>query len=187
MYIYPRGKPSQIALCQRPHRRPPASLQLAPEFLSGNSTSLILQPADGFHGKPTHWQAIECPRQRLFFSVLKEAQPPSGLTKRLVAYATAGNKTESGTGSAAASAPEHTTPSAKSKSKSRIAAAQAAKAKSALPVLKTNSKSPPRRSDDGLRGPQAGVAIVRGVQELVPKHGSRRQDRRRRWCDDVND
>jgi len=100
--------------------------------------------------------------------VLKEAQPPSGLTKRLVAYATAGNKTESGTGSAAASAPEHTTPSAKSKSKSRIAAAQAAKAKSALPVLKTNSKSPPRRSDDGLRGPQAGVAIVQDVQELVP-------------------
>ncbi|KAH9954715.1 hypothetical protein BC827DRAFT_1241516 [Russula dissimulans] len=128
------------------------------------------EPAEGFHSKPTHWQATECPRQRLFFSALKEPQPASvsGIAKRLVAHSTTG-KTEfgTGTGTGAASASDPTTPSAKSKS--RIATAQAAKGKSALPVLKIKSRSPPRRSDDsdGLRGGPGAVA-VQDVQELVP-------------------
>lgn len=102
-------------------------VQLAPEFLSGSSTSPVLQPAHGFHSKPV--PAAQCPRQRAFFSALKEPQPTSGIAKRIMSHMA---KTEPETGAAAV--PD----AALVKSKSRT---QTIKTKSALPVLKTNSNS----------------------------------------------
>ena len=114
--------------------------QMAPEFLSGSSTSPVLQPANGFHSKPGQTQ---CPRQHAFFSALKEPQPTSGIAKRLVPRL-AKTETESGTAIAAAAAasgkaaPFSSSVSPPAKPKPRM---QAAKPKSALPVLKANSKS----------------------------------------------
>lgn len=113
------------------------SFQLAPEFLSGSSTSPVLQPAHGFHSKPA--QTIQCLRQRAFFSALKEPQPTSSIAKRLIMPHS--TKTESECRAAIATASEamppfsySTTSPARSKSRTQ---AQAAKSKSALPILKT--------------------------------------------------
>ncbi|KAI0255607.1 hypothetical protein BJV78DRAFT_1279345 [Lactifluus subvellereus] len=94
--------------------------EFAPEFLSGSSTSPVLQPADGFHSKPA--STVQCPRQRAFFSALKEpaksSAPASGIAKRLVP--------RTSTAEAAPSA----------KPKYRI------QAKSALPILKASNSKP---------------------------------------------
>ena len=118
------------------------SSQLAPEFLSGSSTSPVLQPTDGSHSMPAA-QAIQCPRQRAFFSALKEPQQPeSGIAKRLIMMPHSSTKTESESRAAAAAAASEAVPSypatppARSRSRS-----QAAKSKSALPILKSNLKS----------------------------------------------
>ena len=113
------------------------SRQLAPEFLSGSSTSPVLKPADGFHSKPAQTQAIQCPRQHAFFSALKEPQPTPGIAKRLVPRLSK-TETESGTAAAGKAAPFSSSVPPPAKSKSRTLAA---KPKSALPVLKANSKS----------------------------------------------
>jgi len=71
--------------------------KLAPEFLSGSSTSPILQPADGFHSKPpppppppTTTKAHSSP-QRAFFAALREREPArstrSGIARRFAAAA----------------------------------------------------------------------------------------------------
>ncbi|KAI0287577.1 hypothetical protein BC826DRAFT_1043678 [Russula brevipes] len=129
--------------------------ELAPEFLSGSSTSPVLQPADGFHSKPT--QAIQCPRQRAFFSALKDKEPqlPSGIAKRLASHSTTA---EAETGAVAVAA----TPSAKSKSR-----AQAAKSKSALPIRKANAKSMPAAAADDRR--RARWASLPGSPPLQPE------------------
>jgi len=114
------------------------SRQLAPEFLSGSSTSPVLQPANGFHSKAAQAQGIQSPRQHAFFSALKGPQPTSGIAKRLVPRL-AKTETESGTAAAAVEAAPFSSsvpPPAKPKPRT-----QAAKPKSALPVLKANSKS----------------------------------------------
>ena len=106
--------------------------QLAPEFLSGSSTSSVLQPAHGFHSKPA--QMIQCPRQRAFFSALKEPQTASSIAKRLIMP----HSTESR--AAITTASETIPPSYSTASPARPrsrAQAQAAKSKSALPILKT--------------------------------------------------
>ncbi|KAH9968570.1 hypothetical protein BJV74DRAFT_868202 [Russula compacta] len=113
--------------------------ELAPEFLSGSSTSPVLQPADGFHSKPA--QTIQCPRQRAFFSALREPQPASSIAKRLVLNsAKTESKTTTGAGAATEAVPFFLpTASSAAKSKSRV---HAASSKSALPIPKANSKSP---------------------------------------------
>ncbi|KAI0270542.1 hypothetical protein BC834DRAFT_519827 [Gloeopeniophorella convolvens] len=61
--------------------------KLAPEFLSGSSTSPVLQPAKGFHSNPA--PATQTPRQRAFFSALKEpASTSSGIAKLLTPRST---------------------------------------------------------------------------------------------------
>ena len=119
------------------------SRQLAPEFLSGSSTSPVLQPADGFHSKPA--QATLCPRQRAFFSALKEPQPTSSIAKRFVPHL---SKTETESG-AAASFFSSALP-AKSKPRDQVT-----KSKSALPVPKASSKAsntaPATADDDSQR------------------------------------
>ena len=116
------------------------SFQLAPEFLSGSSTSPVLQPANGFHSKPA--LTIECPRQRAFFSALKEPQSTSGISKRLITPHSTKTESESGlrtTGSTASEAmpPSYSTASlARPKSRTQ---AHSAKSKSALPILKTTN------------------------------------------------
>jgi hypothetical protein len=127
MHIPTRGKPKS-PFSSIPHQ---TSCQCAPEFLSGSSTSPVLQPADGFHSKPA--PTIQCPRQRAFFSALREPAKSSttpfsstgggivgvGLAKRLAARST------------------EPAPSVKLKPKSRTQAK-----KSALPILKpTNSNN----------------------------------------------
>jgi hypothetical protein len=120
------------------------SRQLAPEFLSGSSTSPVLQPADGFHSKPA--QAIHCPRQRAFFSALKEPQPTNDIAKRFMPHL---SKTETES-EAAASFFSSALPPAKSKPRNQVI-----KSKSALPVLKANSKASTTAAaaaeDDGRR------------------------------------
>jgi len=119
------------------------SRQLANEFLSGSSTSPVLQPAGGFHSKPA--QAIRCPRQRAFFSALKEPQPTPGIAKRFVPHL---SKTETESGAAAS----FFSSALPAKSKPRD---QATKSKSALPVLKASSKASTTAAataeDDGRR------------------------------------
>ena len=114
------------------------SFQPAPEFLSGSSTSPVLQPADGLHSKSAA-QAIQCPRQRAFFAALKEPQQPANsIAKRLIMMPHSSTKTESESKAAASeAAPSYpATPPARSRSRS-----QGAKSKSALPILKSNLKS----------------------------------------------
>ena len=113
------------------------SRQLAPEFLSGSSTSPVLQPANGFHSKAAQTQAMQSPRQHAFFSALKGPQPTSGIAKRLVPRL-AKTETESGSGGGGEAAPFPSPVPPPAKPKPRT---QAAKPKSALPVLKANSKS----------------------------------------------
>ena len=86
-------------------------------------------------------QAIQCPRQRAFFSALKEPQQPeSGIAKRLIMMPHSSTKTESESRAAAAASeavPSYpAAPPARPRSRS-----QAAKSKSALPILKSNLKS----------------------------------------------
>ena len=114
------------------------SFQLAPEFLSGSSTSPVLQPAPGFHSKPT--QTIQCPRQRAFYSALKEPQPTSSIAKRLIMPHSAKIDSESRAAIATDSdaiPPSYSTASL-GRSKSRTQT-QAGKSKSALPILKTTN------------------------------------------------
>ena len=117
------------------------SRQLAPEFLSGSSTSPVLQPANGFHSKAAaQTRVMQSPRQHAFFSALKGPgpQPTSGIAKRLVPRL-AKTETESGTAAAASEGAPFSSPvPPPAKPKPR---AQTAKPKSALPVLKANSKS----------------------------------------------
>lgn len=109
--------------------------KLAPEFLSGSSTSPVLQPADGFHSKPPATDtttSVRTSRQRAFFAALRDREPVarparSGIARRL---ATACQPTES-----------------KAKPEANDAHATAPKSrvpmKSALPVLKTRSAAAP--------------------------------------------
>ena len=115
------------------------SRQLAPEFLSGSSTSPVLQPANGFHSKAAaQTRVMQSPRQHAFFSALKGPQPTSGIAKRLVPRLVK-TETECGTATAAGEGAPFSSPvPPPAKPKPR---AQAAKPKSALPVLKANSKS----------------------------------------------
>jgi hypothetical protein len=108
------------ALLRHPHLTPSRFCQFAPEFLSGSSTSPVLQPADGFHSKPA--PAVQCPRQRAFFSALREPAKSSstpissGLAKRLAARSTE--------------------PPSAAKQKSRNQAKR-----SALPILRNNNSN----------------------------------------------
>ncbi|KAF8263145.1 hypothetical protein EI94DRAFT_619193 [Lactarius quietus] len=76
--------------------------ELAPEFLSGSSTSPVLQPADGFHSKPPAPAPdntnARTSRQRAFFAALIDREPTrparSGIARRLAAAATARQPTE---------------------------------------------------------------------------------------------
>ncbi|KAI9461919.1 hypothetical protein BJY52DRAFT_1257584 [Lactarius psammicola] len=105
--------------------------ELAPEFLSGSSTSPVLQPADGFHSKPPPppTTSAHSSRQRAFFAALRDREPTrptrSGIARRLAAAATARQPTEAKTKDTPASPP---TPP-----RSRVPM------KSALPVLKARS------------------------------------------------
>ncbi|KAH9003714.1 hypothetical protein EDB86DRAFT_2270447 [Lactarius hatsudake] len=68
--------------------------ELAPEFLSGSSTSPILQPANGFHSKPPPPATTNAhsSRQRAFFAALRDREPArstrSGIARRIAAAAT---------------------------------------------------------------------------------------------------
>jgi hypothetical protein len=111
------------------------SCQFAPEFLSGSSTSPVLQPADGFHSKPAA-PTIQCPRQRAFFSALRE--PAKSSTTPFSSSSTGGGNVV-GVGLAkrlAARSTEPALPSVKLKPKSRTQSK-----KSALPILKAATTS----------------------------------------------
>ncbi|KAH9009946.1 hypothetical protein EDB83DRAFT_2531025 [Lactarius deliciosus] len=107
--------------------------KLAPEFLSGSSTSPILQPADGFHSKPPPPATTNAhsSRQRAFFAALRDREPArstrSGIARRIAAAATTRQPAEA---KDAPSAP----PGAP---RSRVPM------KSALPVLKARSTAAP--------------------------------------------
>ncbi|KAN0141987.1 hypothetical protein V8E53_000449 [Lactarius tabidus] len=111
--------------------------ELAPEFLSGSSTSPVLEPADGFHSKPPppDTTSARTSRQRAFFAALRDREPArparSGIARRL---ATACQPTEAKAklelNDSAAAAPSAVP-------KSRVPM------KSALPVLKARSTAAP--------------------------------------------
>ncbi|KAI9435410.1 hypothetical protein H4582DRAFT_2059344 [Lactarius indigo] len=106
--------------------------ELAPEFLSGSSTSPILQPADGFHSKPPPPTPTNprSSRQHAFFAALRDREPArstrSGVTRRLAA-ATTRQPTEV----------KDLPPALPAPLRSRVPM------KSALPVLKARSTTAP--------------------------------------------
>lgn len=126
--------------------------ELAPEFLSGSSTSPVLQPADGFHSKPPApaTTSAHSSRQRAFFAALRDKEPVrstrSGIARRLVVAAAAAARPPAEAKDAPAAPP--------AAPRSRIPM------KSALPVLKARSTArtataPPSefRSPDPTKAP----------------------------------
>jgi len=128
------SQPSSVAVSSPPEK---SLTCLAPEFLSGSLTSSVLQPAHGFHSKPA--QTIQCLHRRAFLSALKEPQPTSSITKRLIMPHSTKTESESraaiGTASEALS-PYFTASPARSKCHTQ---ARAAKSKSAARHNRNNS------------------------------------------------
>ncbi|KAH8979942.1 hypothetical protein EDB92DRAFT_322325 [Lactarius akahatsu] len=204
-------EPEPEPVCEEPARFPATSIpavvsspseqslaciylpELASEFLSGSSTSPILQPADGFHSKPPPPTTTNAhsSRQRAFFAALRDREPArstrSGIARRIAAAATTRQPAEAKDLPSAPPAPP----------RSRVPM------KSALPVLKARSTAAPAmgarttppssesRSQDtkvapplpGYGGPAHGApasATVADAQQVNRDRGGRVVDERRK-------
>ncbi|KAH9177170.1 hypothetical protein EDB89DRAFT_2064794 [Lactarius sanguifluus] len=166
--------------------------ELAPEFLSGSSTSPILQPADGFHSKPPPPATTNAhsSRQRAFFAALRDREPArstrSGIARRIAAAATTRQSAEAKDApSVPPAAPRSRVPmkSALPVLKARSTAAPAMGARTAPPSSEYRSqdtKAPPLPGYGGLAhvaGPAS--ATVADAQQVSRDRGGRVVDERR--------
>ncbi|KAH9034059.1 hypothetical protein EDB85DRAFT_2144550 [Lactarius pseudohatsudake] len=152
--------------------------ELAPEFLSGSSTSPILQPADGFHSKPPPPATTNAhsSRQRAFFAALRDREQParstrSGIARRIAAAATTRQPAEAKDApSASPAAP-----------RSRVPITPAMGARTTPPSSESRSQdtkvAPPLPGYGGLAPASATVADAQ--QQVNRDRGRRGVDERR--------
>ncbi|KAH9038429.1 hypothetical protein EDB84DRAFT_1560357 [Lactarius hengduanensis] len=165
--------------------------ELAPEFLSGSSTSPILQPADGFHSKPPPPATTNAhsSRQRAFFSALRDREPArstrSGIARRIAAAAATTRQPAEAKDapSAPPAAPRSRVPmkSALPVLKARSTAAPAMGARTTPPSSESRSQdtkvAPPLPGYGGLAPASATVADAQ--QQVNRDRGRRDVDERR--------